>query len=68
MGSVFWVCILIAMAFQFVFANTLLDFYDWVPEGQTSFVMMAGSAMEITEFDAWMLRDWWRKLKAVRGW
>ncbi|THW86779.1 hypothetical protein D6C93_05273 [Aureobasidium pullulans] len=46
----------------------LLDFYDWVPEGQTSFVMMAGSAFEITEFDAWMLRDWWRKLKAVRGW
>ncbi|KAF2713482.1 hypothetical protein K504DRAFT_487880 [Pleomassaria siparia CBS 279.74] len=46
----------------------LLDFYDWVPEGQTSFVMMAGSATEITEFDAWMLRDWWRKLKAVRGW
>lgn len=44
------------------------DFYDWVPEGQTSFVMMAGSAFEITEFDAWMLRDWWRKLKAVRGW
>lgn len=46
----------------------LLDFYDWVPEGQTSFIMMAGSAMEVTEFDAWMLRDWWRKLKAVRGW
>lgn len=46
----------------------LLDFYDWVPEGLTSFVMMAGSAMEITEFDAWMLRDWYRKLKAVRGW
>ncbi|KAF3053467.1 hypothetical protein E8E11_009277 [Didymella keratinophila] len=46
----------------------LLDFYDWVPQGQTSFIMMAGSAMEITEFDAWMLRDWYRKLKAVRGW
>ncbi|KAF2844765.1 hypothetical protein T440DRAFT_512010 [Plenodomus tracheiphilus IPT5] len=46
----------------------LLDFYDWVPHGQTNFVMMAGSAMEITEFDAWMLRDWWRKLKAARGW
>jgi hypothetical protein len=30
--------------------------------------MMAGSAMEITEFDAWMLRDWWRKLKAERKW
>jgi hypothetical protein len=30
--------------------------------------MMAGSALEITEFDAWMLRDWWVKLKATRGW
>ncbi|KAJ4334339.1 hypothetical protein N0V95_009188 [Ascochyta clinopodiicola] len=46
----------------------LLDFYDWVPKDQTSFIMMAGSAMEVTEFDAWMLRDWYRKLKAVRGW
>ncbi|KAF1362480.1 hypothetical protein EJ07DRAFT_174908 [Lizonia empirigonia] len=46
----------------------LLEFYDWVPSGQTSFIMMAGSAMEITEFDVWMLRDWYRKLKVVRGW
>ncbi|KAI4700777.1 hypothetical protein J4E81_003741 [Alternaria sp. BMP 2799] len=46
----------------------LLDFYNWVPQGQTNFIMMAGSAMEITEFDAWMLRDWWRKLKAERKW
>ncbi|KAF7187000.1 hypothetical protein HII31_11609 [Pseudocercospora fuligena] len=46
----------------------LLDFYDWTPEGQSSFIMMAGSAMEVTEFDAWMLRDWWRRLKTVRGW
>ncbi|KAH7125685.1 hypothetical protein B0J11DRAFT_568429 [Dendryphion nanum] len=36
--------------------------------GQTNFIMMAGSATEVTEFDAWMLRDWWRKLKANRGW
>ncbi|OAL44453.1 hypothetical protein IQ07DRAFT_463396, partial [Pyrenochaeta sp. DS3sAY3a] len=41
----------------------LLDFYDWTPQGQTNFIMMAGSAMEVTEFDAWMLRDWYRKLK-----
>lgn len=46
----------------------LLDFYDWEPQGQSSFIMMAGSAMEIKEFDAWMLRDWWRKMKPVRGW
>lgn len=44
------------------------DFYDWQPEGQDSFVMMAGSAFEVTEFDAWMLRDWYRRLKEVRGW
>jgi hypothetical protein len=48
--------------------NVESDFYDWVPQGQTNFIMMAGSAMEITEFDAWMLRDWWRKLKAERKW
>ncbi|KAF2395554.1 hypothetical protein EJ06DRAFT_545472 [Trichodelitschia bisporula] len=41
----------------------LADFYDWRPPGQTNFIMMAGSAMTITEFDAWMLRDWWRHLK-----
>ncbi|KAF2846381.1 hypothetical protein T440DRAFT_501779 [Plenodomus tracheiphilus IPT5] len=44
------------------------DFYDWTPTGVTNFVMLAGSAMEITEFDAWMARDWWRNLKAHRGW
>ena len=46
----------------------MTDFYDWQPEGQDSFVMMAGSAFQVTEFDAWMLRDWYRKLKAERGW
>lgn len=40
-----------------------LDFYDWTPTGQDSFIMLAGSATEITEFDAWMARDWWRNLK-----
>ncbi|KAF9886842.1 hypothetical protein FE257_011089 [Aspergillus nanangensis] len=40
------------------------DFYDWTPTGVTSFIMLAGSAMEITEFDAWMARDWWRHLKS----
>ncbi|KAK1142751.1 hypothetical protein N8T08_007383 [Aspergillus melleus] len=39
------------------------DFYDWTPTGQDSFIMLAGSATEITEFDAWMVRDWWRNLK-----
>jgi hypothetical protein len=29
--------------------------------------MMAGSAMFITEFDAWMMRDWWRHLKPTYG-
>ncbi|GIK07212.1 hypothetical protein Aspvir_002868 [Aspergillus viridinutans] len=39
------------------------DFYDWTPTGQTNFIMLAGSATQITEFDIWMLRDWWRHLK-----
>jgi hypothetical protein len=40
------------------------DFYDWTPTGVTNFIMNAGSATEITEFDAWMARDWWRHLKS----
>lgn len=40
------------------------DFYDWTPTGVTSFIMNAGSATEVTEFDAWMARDWWRNLKS----
>lgn len=40
------------------------DFYDWQPTGQDSFIMMAGSATEITDFDAWMARDWWRHIKS----
>ncbi|KAL6705128.1 hypothetical protein ACN47E_007233 [Coniothyrium glycines] len=44
------------------------DFYDWTPTGVTKFIMNAGSATEITEFDAWMARDWWRNLKTKRGW
>ncbi|KAJ3041565.1 hypothetical protein HDV00_009041 [Rhizophlyctis rosea] len=40
------------------------DFYDWTPTGVTNFIMLAGSAMQITEFDKWMLRDWWRHLKS----
>ncbi|KAF2248266.1 hypothetical protein BU26DRAFT_565669 [Trematosphaeria pertusa] len=43
------------------------DFYDWTPTGVTNFIMRAGSAMEITEFDAWMSRDWWRNLKSRYG-
>jgi hypothetical protein len=41
-------------------------FYDWDP-GVGGFVMMAGSATQITEFDKWMLRDWWRHLKSRYG-
>ncbi|KAK7189926.1 hypothetical protein DPSP01_008372 [Paraphaeosphaeria sporulosa] len=43
------------------------DFYDWTPTGVTNFIMLAGSATEITEFDAWMARDWWRNLKSRYG-
>jgi hypothetical protein len=43
------------------------DFYDWTPTGQCCFIMKAGSATSITEFDRWMLRDWWRHLKTRYG-
>jgi hypothetical protein len=42
------------------------DFYDWSPD-VGGFLMKAGSAGRITEFDAWMLRDWWRHLKSRYG-
>jgi hypothetical protein len=42
------------------------DFYDWSPD-VGGFLMKAGSANRITEFDAWMLRDWWRHLKSRYG-
>ena len=46
-----------------------LDFgTDTVPTGQENFVMRGHRAAYITEFDAWMLRDWWMKLKAHNGW
>ncbi|WP_231921121.1 immune inhibitor A [Micromonospora narathiwatensis] len=43
------------------------DFYDWTPTGQCCFIMKAGSATQITEFDKWMFRDWWRHLKNRYG-
>ncbi|GAB3427301.1 cellulose-binding domain-containing protein [Flindersiella endophytica] len=43
------------------------DFYDWTPTGQCCFLMKAGTAAQITPFDAWMFRDWWRHLKSRYG-
>lgn len=43
------------------------DFYDWTPTGVPNFLMKAGTATQITEFDAWMFRDWWRHLKSRYG-
>lgn len=43
------------------------DFYDWTPSGQCCFLMKAGSATQITDFDKWMFRDWWRHLKSRYG-
>ncbi|KUL29305.1 hypothetical protein ADL15_28765 [Actinoplanes awajinensis subsp. mycoplanecinus] len=43
------------------------DFYDWTPTGVGGFLMQAGTATQITEFDAWMFRDWWRHLKNRYG-
>ncbi|POS77132.1 cellulose-binding family II [Diaporthe helianthi] len=44
------------------------DFYDWKPTGIKSFVMLAGAARGVTEFDGWMLRNWWYELSRERGW
>jgi hypothetical protein len=45
----------------------LNDFYDYDPLPSEGFVMKAGSATLITEFDKWMLRDFWRHLKNRYG-
>ncbi|MGC9666022.1 cellulose-binding domain-containing protein [Planosporangium sp. 12N6] len=45
----------------------LNDFYDFDPLPSEGFVMKAGSATQITEFDKWMLRDFWRHLKNRYG-
>jgi hypothetical protein len=46
------------------FGHTLAldDFYDWTPSGVTNFIMLAGSSQTVTDFDIWMMRDWWRHL------
>ena len=44
------------------------DFYDWTPSGVNSFIMLAGSASQITDFDGWMLRNWWYELSRDRDW
>ncbi|KAL2211237.1 hypothetical protein CC79DRAFT_1377821 [Sarocladium strictum] len=44
------------------------DFYDWTPTGANGFLMKAGSASVITDFDGWMLRNWWYELSRNRGW
>lgn len=44
------------------------DFYDWTPTGVTNFIMLAGSSATITDFDGWMLRNWWYELSRNRGW
>ncbi|KAI3331371.1 hypothetical protein F4824DRAFT_294479 [Ustulina deusta] len=44
------------------------DFYDYLPTGQTNFIMNSGSSTVITDFDGWMLRNWWNGLSRYRGW
>lgn len=31
-----------------------IDFYDWTPSGVGGFIMQAGSATQITDFDGWV--------------
>ncbi|KAL0934639.1 cellulose-binding family ii [Colletotrichum truncatum] len=44
------------------------DYIDWTPTGVNSFVMLAGSSAKITDFDGWMLRNWWYEFSRERGW
>jgi hypothetical protein len=30
--------------------------------------MLAGSSTKVTDFDGWMLRNWWYELSRKRGW
>ncbi|KAK2680692.1 Cellulose-binding domain, fungal [Fusarium oxysporum f. sp. vasinfectum] len=39
-----------------------------LPTGQTNFIMLAGSSTKVTDFDGWMLRNWWYELSRKRGW
>jgi|GEM_PF-4061559 len=50
-------------------AHGLDDFYteDVTPDGWTRFVMKAGSSLEVTETDGWMVRDVWRHIRADYG-
>lgn len=44
------------------------DFYDWTPSGVPGFIMQAGASTQITDFDGWMLRNWWYELSRNRNW
>jgi hypothetical protein len=46
----------------------LITIADWTPSGISNFIMLAGSAAQITDFDGWMLRNWWYELSRNRGW
>lgn len=59
-----WMISRFFVSFGYVCADIKIDFYDWTPTGVTNFIMRAGSATQVTEFDIWMLRDWWRHLKS----
>lgn len=48
--------------------NQNLTVYDWTPAGVDGFIMLAGSSPTITDFDGWMLRNWWYELSRERGW
>ncbi|GJC87467.1 putative acetylxylan esterase A [Colletotrichum liriopes] len=51
-----------------ILLHEMLTIADWTPTGQSKFIMLAGSSMEITDFDGWMYRNWWYELSKNRGW
>ena len=59
--------VVVRLLFELEEERALDDFYDRTPSGVGGFLMKAGSATQITDFDAWMFRDWWRHLKSRYG-
>ena len=54
----------VILAHEMGHAHGLDDFYDWQPEGWSSWIMWAGTAQYVTETDGWMVRDVWRHVRS----
>ena len=57
----------VILAHEMGHSHGLDDFYDWQPEGWSSWIMWAGTAQYVTETDGWMVRDVWRHVRSDYG-